>query len=56
MELGGQSHAPGDLPSGKKSGTNLQEAVWNLGTISTGVEKRKSLVPYRGSNYKPSSA
>ena len=48
MELGGQSHVPGDLPSEKESGTNLQEAVWNLGPISKGLEKRQSLVPYRG--------
>jgi len=55
MKLGGQSQAPGDLASGEKPGTNLQEATWDIGPISTGVEKRQSLVPYQGSNYKPSS-
>jgi len=37
MSLGGQRQAPAALPTGKRPGTNLQEAGWAPGRVWTGA-------------------
>jgi hypothetical protein len=55
MEVGGERHALAALSLGKRRGTHCTEVGWASGPVETGVEKRKSIIPHRGSSPEPSS-